>query len=366
MPGHVSAAEEAREDAIEKATFVFPASQFGQAAETAANLDKEVSWDWLTKEINTIQIDSQSILADDEMPGLEASSDDSDCTINPMDQNIADIPSTDSDETTVHDSIISNVDLTDKSIRTKTHSVRPHGSINTNAMSIASTDTQGLNRPIYVPDSEQNNRQSSSNKATDDGIRRPKKAFRGRAFLSFGNAIKPLHGTEIFPLSPKQEKFYFKVASNSSIDHYDGELDQTFLDDIKRFMNPIMESLSPEDQKDHTFLNRIRIGSISKIFQIKFYVLRKYLNFIIYCNFLKTMHSKKFSLDWKTKFPYAGNRIGEYNFEHVDDETFSYKPYELDANLYDNYRTKVRFKVESFNHKIGGFGVGVRVVAVGL
>ena len=238
MPGHVSAVEEAREDAIEKATFVYPASQFGQAAEAAASLDKETTWDWLTKEINTIQVDSQSVLADDEMPGLEAvSDDDSDRTINPLDQNIEDIPSTDSDETTVHDSIVSNVDLTDKSIRTKAYSTKAPGSINTNAMSIASTDTQGLNRPIYVPNSEQNNLQNSAEKVIEDGIRRPKKAFRGRAFLSFGNAIKPLHGTEIFPLSPKQEKLYYKVATNSTIDHYDGELDQTFLDDIKRFRN---------------------------------------------------------------------------------------------------------------------------------
>ena len=68
---------------------------------------------------------------------------------------------------------------------------------------------------------------------------RPKRAFWGRAFVGFGQFAPSLHGTTIFPLPPRQELMYYQVATDGNIDHFDGEPDSTFIDDIKTFMGPV-------------------------------------------------------------------------------------------------------------------------------
>ena len=115
---------------------------------------------------------------------------------------------------------------------------------------------------------------------------RPKRAFRGRAFVCFGNIVPTLFGTSIFPLAPKQEKMYYNVATETSIDHFDGELDQSFLDDIRTFMQPVLDSMAPECQKSDFFLTR--------------------------------RDNKSFVSQWATKFPYASNRILEFNAHHKE------------------------------------------------
>ena len=89
-----------------------------------------------------------------------------------------------------------------------------------------------------------------------------------------------LIGTEIFPLSPKQEKLYYAVAVNGPINHFDGDVDESFVDDIKRFMDPVLVSLRPNNQTKPEFLVR---------------------------------WENDFDDDWCQKFPYATHRIFERN-----------------------------------------------------
>ena len=115
---------------------------------------------------------------------------------------------------------------------------------------------------------------------------RPRRAYRGKAFLGFGNIVPVLHGTSIFPLPPKQEKTYFMVANDGKLDHYDGEANQTFVDDIKAYMTSVMATLQPERQQMDSFLNRTE--------------------------------NRFFNQEWKVKFPFASHRLHEKNAMHTD------------------------------------------------
>ena len=115
---------------------------------------------------------------------------------------------------------------------------------------------------------------------------RPKRAFRGRAFVGFGNLVPCLHGKSIFPLPPKQEKLYFNVATDSVLDHFDGELDPSYQDDIKKHMKLVMDSMRPERQRLGTFLTRAE--------------------------------NKFFNQEWRVKFPFASHRLSEYNSAHSE------------------------------------------------
>ena len=276
LKGSFSIEDEQREDAIEKATFMYPASNFGQAAESAADIDRDTKWDWLTKQMvninngNSIVVDGPRVISTVNKAESATFSDshdsesDSQQTLDAFDVNI------DGDGTDdINDSLASKVDLTDKSLRTNV-------SVVNSAMSVTSTSYAQPHLPTFVPNPDSIMADKSKSKYIKaDTILRPKKAFRGRAFPSFGNLIKPLHGTMIFPLSPKQEKLYFKVATNSPIDHYDGDQDQSFMDNIKLFMTPILESIFPSNQTSETFLCRRR---------------------------------NIFKEDWESKFPLASNR----------------------------------------------------------
>ena len=137
---------------------------------------------------------------------------------------------------------------------------------------------------------------------------RPKRAFRGRAFPCFGNIVPPLFASNIFPMAPKQEKMYFNVASDTNIDHFDGELDSSFLDDIRTFMQPILDSFMPESQNSNKFLVR-----------------RDNPNFVG---------------QWATKFPLASHRILEYNHAHAN-------PIEIERHA------GAEFSSENYDHEFG-------------
>ena len=115
---------------------------------------------------------------------------------------------------------------------------------------------------------------------------RPKRAFRGKAFVSMANLITPLMGTKILPAAPKQEKLYYNVAMEGNIDHFDGEYDVTFADDIKAYMKPVLQSLHPVCQRRQSFLSR--------------------------------RDNKYFTQEWNEKFPLASIRIMEYNAVHTE------------------------------------------------
>ena len=313
--GDFSSTDELREDAIEKATFIYPASKYGQAAEQAANSDVNHTWDWLSNQaqgsnwnrlVNNLPPLEHSIASESEVELPSDDESDSNSQVDVFDRNID--PNLEISSSTL-DSVATAVDLTDNSIRTK--SVKPNDDNKSIMTSIITrTSATSLNRPTYVPNQETaTGFGPSTSKPVDALITRPKKAFLGRAFLSFGNFIKPLHGTKIFPLSPKQEKLYFKVATDSPIDHYDGETDQTFMDDIKKFMKPILESFLPNDQLHPRFLFRRR---------------------------------NKFLANWRAKFPLASNRIMEYSgLMGEDDSFYSITDFEQNQNIYDGFQTLV-------------------------
>ena len=108
---------------------------------------------------------------------------------------------------------------------------------------------------------------------------RQKALFKGRYFPSFGTLCPPLNGTEIFPISPRMEKLHFAVAADLPMDHFDGEPQQQYLDDIKGYMAPIFASyqVSNKDKYLHRFQN------------------------------------PNFENEWAEKFPYASHRFKEGN-----------------------------------------------------
>ena len=108
---------------------------------------------------------------------------------------------------------------------------------------------------------------------------RQKALFKGRYFPSFGLICAPLAGTEIFPISPKMEKLHFAVAADMPLDHFDGEPQQQYLDDIKQYMDPIFQSYQVSNRDK--FLHRYK--------------------------------NPNFNEEWAQKFPYSSHRFQEGN-----------------------------------------------------
>ena len=150
---------------------------------------------------------------------------------------------------------------------------------------------------------------------------RQKALFKGRYFPSFGLLCPPLAGTEIFPLSPKMEKIHFAVAADMPLDHFDGEPQQQFLDDIKEYMQPIFESyqLSSKDRYLHRFKN------------------------------------PDFNEEWAKKFPYASHRFQEGNAIRTKvgaDEVFKGN-FESNSNLLEGYRENLTSNTLNERHGKG-------------
>ena len=112
-----------------------------------------------------------------------------------------------------------------------------------------------------------------------------------------------LIGTSIFPLSPKQEKLYHAVATNGPVNHFDGDIDENYMDDIKRFMAPVLASHRPNNQEKPNFLAR---------------------------------WNNDFNQDWQQKFPLASHRIFERASNRIELSTAeqSAAAFSLSPNLY--------------------------------
>ena len=150
---------------------------------------------------------------------------------------------------------------------------------------------------------------------------RQKALFKGRYFPSFGLLCPPLAGTEIFPISPNMEKLHFAVAADMPMDHFDGEPQQQYLDDIKQYMEPIFESyqLSNKDK----YLNRFK--------------------------------NPNFNQEWASKFPYASHRFQEGNAirrKVGPDEVFKVN-FDTNPNLLDNYKENLNPDILSEKHGKG-------------
>ena len=159
---------------------------------------------------------------------------------------------------------------------------------------------------------------SSLDKATMAPARQ-KALFKGRYFTSFGILCAPLNGTEIFPLAPKMEKIHFAVAADMPLDHFDGEPQQHYFDDIKRHMETVFKSyqLSSRDRYLHRFKN------------------------------------SNFDDEWRMKFPFASHRFYEGNAVRNDiGEAEKFKTsLEKNPNLFQGYRENLH--VQDFGESHG-------------
>ena len=96
----------------------------------------------------------------------------------------------------------------------------------------------------------------------------------------------PLFGSRIFPLSAKQEKLHFEVATSGRTDRFDGEPDQKYFEDISAVMAKIFAGW------DYTVNDP---------------------------DFLQ-FHSTNLKEDYQKKFPFSTNRFGERCFSKKDVE----------------------------------------------
>ena len=121
-----------------------------------------------------------------------------------------------------------------------------------------------------------------------------------------------LIGTSIFPLSPKQEKLYHAVATDGPINHFDGDSDETFIDDIKRFMAPVLASNRPKNQAKSNFLVR---------------------------------WNNDFDQDWTQKFPLASYRIFERASNRIELSAAeqSAASFPLSPNLYVDKQVSILY-----------------------
>lgn len=148
---------------------------------------------------------------------------------------------------------------------------------------------------------------------------RQKALFKGRYFTSFGLLCAPLAGTEIFPVAPKMEKLHFAVAADMPLDHFDGEPQQQYFDDIKSHMKIIFKSyqLSSRDRYLHRFKNF------------------------------------NFDEEWRLKFPFASHRFHEGNAvrgEIGEAERFK-TSLEANPNLFQGYKENLH--VQEFDDRHG-------------
>ena len=148
---------------------------------------------------------------------------------------------------------------------------------------------------------------------------RQKALFQGRYFTSFGILCAPLAGTEIFPMAPKMEKVHFAVAADMPLDHFDGEPQQHYFDDIKNHMKLVFKSyqLSNRDRYLHRFKNY------------------------------------NFDDEWRTKFPFASHRFFEGNAVRGDiGEAEKFKTsLEKNPNLFQGYNENLQ--AQEFGEKHG-------------
>ena len=79
---------------------------------------------------------------------------------------------------------------------------------------------------------------------------RKRNHFNGRPFVSWGNLFPPLYGSVLMPLAPMTEKLWWQMARNQvpSDTNTTGYHDQTFVNKVKKFMEPKFSAQKWDEQ----------------------------------------------------------------------------------------------------------------------
>ena len=94
----------------------------------------------------------------------------------------------------------------------------------------------------------------------------------------------PLFGTRLFPLCAKQERVHFDIATNGAVGHYDGEPNQSYEEDICKYMARTFGGWDHQSSEH---------------------------------NFLQDWSTTR-PRDYNTKFPFSIHRFGEYCYSKKD------------------------------------------------
>ena len=126
--------------------------------------------------------------------------------------------------------------------------------IDAGASTIASEVYAPVRRPDYIEREDHFDELMEENSIV---MTRNSGTFNGVYFPCMGIFASPLFGTNIFPLPPKQEKYHFNLMMNGPTDHYDGNPNSKYEDEIRRIMKPQMlafekTSVSFNDQRSLT------------------------------------------------------------------------------------------------------------------
>ena len=100
---------------------------------------------------------------------------------------------------------------------------------------VSSTVYAPVRRPEYLEREDHFDELMEENPVN---LHRTTGTFNGVYFPCMGMFVAPLFGTPIFPLPPKQERYHFKLMMNEPTDHFDGNPNSKYEDEIRRLMKP--------------------------------------------------------------------------------------------------------------------------------
>ena len=103
-----------------------------------------------------------------------------------------------------------------------------------------SSEDSDVYRPVTRPSNlATNNREDPFHTVVEDYsilLHRTSGTFNGVYFPCMGIFCGPLFGTDIFPLPPRQEKYHFNLVMDKPTDHYDGNPNSAYEDQVRRYM----------------------------------------------------------------------------------------------------------------------------------
>ena len=99
--------------------------------------------------------------------------------------------------------------------------------------------------------------------------KRPKNLLLGTYFPNIAGILcPPLWGTRLFPLAAKQEKLHFIAAADGKLDHFDGQPDQFYLEDIQKIMAKTFRSW--DTQPNFEYCPDLRSANLAYFWRNKF------------------------------------------------------------------------------------------------
>ena len=99
--------------------------------------------------------------------------------------------------------------------------------------------------------------------------KRPKNLLLGTYFPNIAGLLcPPLWGTRLFPLAAKQEKLHFIAAADGKLEHFDGQPDQAYLEDIQKVMTKTFRSWDTKPNFD--FCPDIKSANMAYFWRNKF------------------------------------------------------------------------------------------------